>query len=612
MGDSADQGYAMMTRMSTDVQIQSAWRFKEKWRYVPLPDSLKELVRNKGDNECGTFVYDFGMLEDGLRPSFPGKRANGIGLTTQYATWLQEALQEGSWLKTRPILSQFRARKPLRQNVEFPALVQPLDPELVRNEDYSLLWARRWKNADEHIGIKEARVALSSLKRTCRVASLFGMKKLTLSDNLPAILCFEKGRSSRPTLNRLCKVSAAIQGGTGIRWRLRHVETKRNVADTPSRWFERACRSSTSSAFSTNSSFAPGIRISLYEALQDTLTTRQAAASAGHQECGLPQTTAPSSGSFSSHRYPVEPQPLRQSKKPPGLYQRGCFLEIFSGEGHLTEAIRKSGQQALDPIDICHGHEHDLLRRSTQVAVKKLVKDEEVKYLHCGTPCICFSTARHNIRNTVRARERERVACELVFFTVELIRSPHARGGFWSIENPRSSRLWDFPAIRELMMLEGVSFVNFPMCQYGARYKKPTSLLTNYPFLKCLAQECPHKRHGEVLRGRVRVERGGKTFWTNRTTLAGSYPKKLCNKWAQAVKARLLNVEEKPRADPGRTIEALRKSTSESNDKVRFFNLNKEIIRCPKFLDSITFGQHTKAEAATRQRLRRSLARGKV
>ena len=49
----------------------------------------------------------------------------------------------------------------------------------------------------EHIEMKETRVALSSLKRTARVHSM--------SNNLPAVLCFEKGRSSRPELNRLCR-----------------------------------------------------------------------------------------------------------------------------------------------------------------------------------------------------------------------------------------------------------------------------------------------------------------------------------------------------------------------------------------------------------------------
>lgn len=42
-----------------------------------------------------------------------------------------------------------------------------------------------------HIILKEGKVALSSLKRTCRVAKLHGKVKLTLTDNLSClIVCF--------------------------------------------------------------------------------------------------------------------------------------------------------------------------------------------------------------------------------------------------------------------------------------------------------------------------------------------------------------------------------------------------------------------------------------
>lgn len=56
-----------------------------------------------------------------------------------------------------------------------------------------------------HITFKEAKVALSSPKRTCRVAGLHGKLKLTLTDNLSFLCAFEKGR-----------------------WRLCHIETKQS------------------------------------------------------------------------------------------------------------------------------------------------------------------------------------------------------------------------------------------------------------------------------------------------------------------------------------------------------------------------------------------------
>ena len=81
-------------------------------------------------------------------------------------------------------------------------------------------------------------VALSSLKRTARVASPTRSLKLTLCDDLAVALAFEKGRSGSPALNRLCRQAELFQVGLGIQWRLRHIESPRNVSDAPSRWFE--------------------------------------------------------------------------------------------------------------------------------------------------------------------------------------------------------------------------------------------------------------------------------------------------------------------------------------------------------------------------------------
>ena len=49
----------------------------------------------------------------------------------------------------------------------------------------------------------------------------------------------EKGRSPDPVLNALCRRSAGLQLGSGIRWRRRHLETTRNPTDRGSRMATR-------------------------------------------------------------------------------------------------------------------------------------------------------------------------------------------------------------------------------------------------------------------------------------------------------------------------------------------------------------------------------------
>ena len=114
------------------------------------------------------------------------------------------------------------------------------------------------------------------------------------------------------------------------------------------------------------------------------------------------------------------------------------------------------------------------------MALGKLMVEKGVSYVHFGTPCTAFSRARRNVRNWRRAHERERVACELAFFTAEAVILCHFHGIHWSIENPASSRVWDFPAIQELEVLKGVRKINFPLCQYGMDCKKPVTVMTNW------------------------------------------------------------------------------------------------------------------------------------
>ena len=73
MGDSAAHGYAMMTRSAPDHLLRSACRFREKWRYIPLPDSLKDIVLKKGCESYEEVVYEFSALEDGTRSVNPAR-----------------------------------------------------------------------------------------------------------------------------------------------------------------------------------------------------------------------------------------------------------------------------------------------------------------------------------------------------------------------------------------------------------------------------------------------------------------------------------------------------------------------------------------------------------
>eukprot|EP00435_Cladocopium_sp_Y103_P025170 s756_g6.t1 len=230
MGDSSGFGYAMTTRTVDPWLIQETVAVKEKWRFISLPEEVKSAVE---------FLNSKSVREDGHveQEHFRAFVRSGVGIDTEYGQWLQRALEEGSWLKTSPIVSQLRAKPPRRADIEIPQLVKPVSGLLLAENSFKLLWMRKWRNASESINIKEARVCLSSLKRSARNVRHVQTKKLTLCDNLSAVLALEKGRSSSRGLNRVCKTACATQIALQIRWYVRHVETKRNQADKPSRGF---------------------------------------------------------------------------------------------------------------------------------------------------------------------------------------------------------------------------------------------------------------------------------------------------------------------------------------------------------------------------------------
>ena len=54
---------------------------------------------------------------------------------------------------------------------------------------------------------------------------------------------------------------------------------------------------------------------------------------------------------------------------------------------------------------------------------------------------------RHSIIHFHSAQAKERVGVDLVVFTADLNSRTHRLGIYWSIENPASSRIWEFDHI---------------------------------------------------------------------------------------------------------------------------------------------------------------------
>ena len=300
-----------------------------------------------------------------------------------YGQWIQQALEEGDWLRTSAISSQKKTRKAKRPEVDLPALVEPVEHGILDPTKYKLLWAKRWRDPLQHINYKEGLVALSSLKRTGRVSSLCHSTKLTLSDNLVVVLAFEKGRSNSPSINKLCRAAAAYQCGLDICWRLRHTESPRNVSDGPSRIFEKTRKPEVKYIECKRVGYRSELLLSNYldrsskpfqgtcvappglEFLGDTSKARSVSKHADGEED--PQDNAPfvtqlsqeggkrclslvSHGRLSSRA--SLPPSMADSKAARSSDGNGTFLEVFSGSGNLSSACGNKGIGVVGKIDI--------------------------------------------------------------------------------------------------------------------------------------------------------------------------------------------------------------------------------------------------------------------
>ena len=80
---------------------------------------------------------------------------------------------------------------------------------------------------------------------------------------------------------------------------------------------------------------------------------------------------------------PAEPRP--EPKFARAKSNQGVCLEVFSGRAGLTLALKEAGLKCLTDMELKKGKQHNLLRKSTQRVVFRLLASRQVDYVHFGT-----------------------------------------------------------------------------------------------------------------------------------------------------------------------------------------------------------------------------------
>ena len=264
----------------------------------------------------------------------------------------------------------------------------------------------------------------------------------------------------------------------------------------------------------------------------------------------------------------------------------------------------------LYPFEIHQGWEFDLTRPATQALILEMIQAGLIWYIHAGVPCTVWSVARRGITNHPRARAREEVSVELTMFCVAAFRALSRLGRYWSLENPASSRLFQFRPVVDLFGLPAVHLVTWDMCAWGEPHKKPTSLLTNMTSLSSLAQRCRRDHPHRLLSGQEPYRTAdGKLKWRSKTSAAGEYPLGLCRAWALAARENAPSAAWQADAREFATAVHQRLQTiagswrrplggDETKKRPDIQPSSQPLCRAKAYKQPIIFGQHTKAEAA--------------
>ena len=153
----------------------------------------------------------------------------------------------------------------------------------------------------------------------------------------------------------------------------------------------------------------------------------------------------------------------------------GGFLEVYAGSGRLTRALRKRGVRTLPAYDPFRGpRRSNLAERCSHRELVREVLAGPVREVYFGMPCTTFSAALWGVARLRSLADpvgpesvlKLAVANTLVRNMLQIIKLLTKTGGFWSIENPRSSLLWRFPGISEL----GGFTIDLDACAFGAKF----------------------------------------------------------------------------------------------------------------------------------------------
>ena len=173
------------------------------------------------------------------------------------------------------------------------------------------------------------------------------------------------------------------------------------------------------------------------------------------------------------------------------------FAEIFAGKAAVSRALAAQGFRGRC-MDKEYHHGHDMLKpMGLLLVLSTALEILPGGVFWCAPPCSSWvfmsrgSTGRHVLIEGDALNPGVVMANAIVERLVLLLEILTLRGVYWIIEQPASTVMWLYPAMRNCLQRHGLREpVYLEMGSYGGRSVKPTHLIGTAPYLQHLRRSC--------------------------------------------------------------------------------------------------------------------------
>ena len=183
-------------------------------------------------------------------------------------------------------------------------------------------------------------------------------------------------------------------------------------------------------------------------------------------------------------------------------------LELFAGQGRISEAFARRGRGVLQPRDLRFGH--DFKDRAVREEILAEIREYKPGLVWMAPPCTAWCAFSRLNFSPQELRRRRRRDAALIDFVHEVFTVQREGGRQAVVENPWSSDLWRHHVLQRWINADGALMTHVDLCSYGMTsvhgtglLRKPVGLLSfSKAFAESIEARCDGSHQHVVIEGK--------------------------------------------------------------------------------------------------------------